>query len=150
VVIYTDGACIGNPGPGGWAARLRFDSVVGEIFGSEPRTTNNRMELRAVIEALRALKEPCDIVLHTDSQYLRLGITEWIVRWKQNGWKTRERSDVLNKDLWLELDELSQRHTIAWHWVKGHADDRENDRVDYLATTAARDQIKSNGVVRSE
>jgi ribonuclease HI len=153
VTIATDGACIGNPGPGGWACILRFEKFLREIYGSEPRTTNNRMELRAVIEGLRALREPCDVTLVTDSEYVKKGITEWLERWKAKGWKKKARDpsgskEVLNQDLWRELEPLAQRHRIRWHWVKGHSTHRDNARCDLLARTAARNQTSSIGVVK--
>jgi len=141
VVIYTDGACKGNPGPGGWGALLRYGTVEKEIFGGEPVTTNNRMELTAVIRALEALKRPSRVRLYTDSQYVRQGITAWIHTWKKNGWKTSDRKPVKNAELWRELDLLAGRHDIEWHWVKGHASDPDNIRADALA---------NRGVVKSE
>jgi ribonuclease HI len=152
VVITTDGACVGNPGPGGWACILRFDALLREMYGSEPSTTNNRMELRAAIEALRALKEPCEVTLYTDSEYLSKGVTEWLPRWKANGWKKRTKGhsgtkDVVNQDLWMELDELAQKHRIRWEWVRGHASHKDNLRCDFLAERAAREQISSRGSV---
>jgi ribonuclease HI len=133
VIIYSDGACSGNPGPGGWGAVLIYGDKRREISGGEPLTTNNRMELRAAAEALAALKRPSCAELHTDSEYLRKGITEWITKWKANGWKTAGREPVKNADLWRQLDEARQRHTISWHWVKGHAGEAENERADELA-----------------
>jgi len=148
VAISTDGACIGNPGPGGWACILRFGDRKKEVFGSEPRTTNNRMELRAVMEALKALKEPCKVTLYTDSQYVQRGITEWISGWKARGWVRRVKGKgiqpVLNRDLWTELDRLAQPHDISWDWVRGHADHEDNIRCDFLAQKAAREQIGSH------
>lgn len=152
VTITTDGACIGNPGPGGWACILRFESFAREMFGSEPRTTNNRMELTAVIEALNALKEPCKITLYTDSEYVKRGMTEWLSGWKARGWKRRERGKtkaVLNQDLWMKLDQLTQPHQISWMWVRGHASHADNIRCDLLAQKAAREQIASRGAVKS-
>jgi ribonuclease HI len=148
VSISTDGACIGNPGPGGWACILRFGNVKKEMFGSEPETTNNRMELTAVIEALKALKEPCRITLYTDSQYVKRGITEWLSEWKARGWIRREKGRsatraVLNQDLWMELDRLIEPHHMAWAWVKGHGDHADNVRCDFLARKAAQEQIAS-------
>jgi ribonuclease HI len=140
VQIITDGACIGNPGPGGWACILRYNSHKKEMFGSEPATTNNRMELTAAIEGLRALREPCDVELVTDSQYLKNGITTWIKGWKRNGWITREKKPVVNQDLWTELDKLVASHKVRWTWTKGHADHEDNNRCDELATRAARRQ----------
>jgi ribonuclease HI len=137
VVIYTDGACKGNPGPGGWGAWLRSGMHERELFGGEPETTNNRMELTAVIEALRALKRPCEVALYTDSQYVRQGISEWIRSWKRNGWLTSAKKPVANADLWRALDEESARHTIHWEWVKGHSGDVGNERADALANAGA-------------
>lgn len=138
VTIHTDGGCHNNPGPGGWAAVLRFGKHLKEINGGEHDTTNNRMELRAAIEALRVLKEPCEIELHTDSQYVKKGISEWIRGWKANGWRTAAKQPVKNDDLWRELDALASRHTIHWRWVKGHAGHPDNERCDQLATAAIR------------
>ncbi len=134
--IFTDGACSGNPGPGGWAAVLRYEAKERELSGAEPDTTNNRMELRAAIEALKVLKEPCEITLTTDSQYLRQGITSWMTNWKRRGWQTASKQPVKNKDLWVELDALAQRHKITWEWVKGHAAHPETERCDELAVAA--------------
>ncbi len=136
VTLYTDGGCQGNPGPGGWAAVLEWNGRTKELSGGEPVTTNNRMELRAAIEGLRILKEPCAIEFWTDSQYVRKGITEWIHGWKQNGWKTRTRQPVKNDDLWRELDHLRGVHEISWRWVKGHAGNLGNERCDQLAGAA--------------
>jgi ribonuclease HI len=133
VIIYTDGACKGNPGPGGWGALLKRGAVEKELFGGEALTTNNRMELTAVIEALTALKQPCEVAVYTDSQYVRQGIMTWIHNWKKNGWKTSDRKPVKNADLWQALDRLSANHKIAWHWVKGHAENSGNLRADALA-----------------
>ena len=133
VRIYTDGACKGNPGPGGWGALLELDGRKKELFGGEPDTTNNRMELTAVIRALEALTKPCDVDLYTDSQYVQKGISEWIVSWKRRGWKTADKKPVKNVDLWLELDRLAGGHRIRWHWVKGHVGHAENERADQLA-----------------
>jgi ribonuclease HI len=133
VIIYTDGACKGNPGPGGWGALLKRGAVEKELFGGEALTTNNRMELTAVIEALTALKQPCEVAVYTDSQYVRQGIMTWIHNWKKNGWKTSDRKPVKNADLWQTLDRLSANHKIAWHWVKGHAENSGNLRADALA-----------------
>jgi ribonuclease HI len=133
VIIYSDGACSGNPGPGGWGAVLIHGENRREISGGEAHTTNNRMELRAAAEALAALKRASRAELHTDSEYLRKGITEWITKWKANGWKTAGREPVKNADLWRQLDEARQQHKISWHWVKGHAGEVENERADELA-----------------
>jgi ribonuclease HI len=135
VVIYTDGACKGNPGPGGWGAMLTSGDTVKELFGGEMGTTNNRMEMTAVIEALAALKRPCRVTLYLDSEYVRKGITEWISGWKARGWRTAAKQPVKNVDLWQKLDNLisSSGHTIEWRWVKGHAGDPGNERADALA-----------------
>jgi ribonuclease HI len=133
VDIFTDGACSRNPGPGGWCAILRYKETEKVITGFERETTNNRMEMRAVVEAFRMLKEPCRVRVHTDSQYLRNGITTWINGWKRNGWKTRGRQDVKNRELWESLDNLSQKHRVEWIWVQGHAGHPENERCDELA-----------------
>lgn len=133
VIIYTDGACSGNPGPGGWGAILINGDNRKELSGGEAETTNNRMELRAAIEALNALKSPCTVELHTDSNYLRDGITSWIRKWKSNGWRTASKKPVKNEDLWKALDAAQERHDISWHWVKGHAGHPENERADELA-----------------
>lgn len=133
VIIYTDGACDPNPGPGGWAAVLQFGDVEKELMGSEPRTTNNRMELQAVIAALSALKVSCRVTLHTDSTYVQKGVSDYLARWKAKGWQTSDKKAVANQDLWQQLDTALQRHTIEWHWVKGHAGDPLNERVDRLA-----------------
>ncbi len=140
VEIYTDGACKGNPGPGGWGALLRSGKHEKELFGGESNTTNNRMELMAAIEALKALKRPCRVVLTTDSQYVRKGITEWMTGWKAKGWKNSAKKDVKNKDLWQALDQETQRHQIEWHWVKGHSGHPENERADELANRGV-DQV---------
>jgi ribonuclease HI len=138
VEVFTDGACSGNPGPGGWAALLRYRDVERELSGAEAVTTNNRMEMTAAIMALEALKRPSTVRLFTDSMYLRDGITRWIHGWKRNGWRTAERKPVKNADLWQRLDAALARHNIEWHWVKGHAGHPENVRVDKLA----RDEIR--------
>ncbi len=140
VHIYTDGACLGNPGPGGWAVLLRAGQHEKEMVGAASRTTNNRMELRAAIQALTALKQPCQVFLHTDSEYLRLGITQWVQKWQRNGWRTADKKPVKNQDLWQALVAALQPHQVQWDWVKGHAGHRENERVDALANTAARTQ----------
>ena len=136
VVIYTDGACKGNPGPGGWGAVLRSGDTVKELYGGERETTNNRMELMAVIQALQALKRPCLVVLHADSQYVLKGITEWMRGWKAKGWKTADKKPVKNADLWQQLDSAVSRHKVTWKWVAGHSGHVENDRADALARAA--------------
>ncbi len=136
VVIYTDGGCSGNPGPGGWGAVLIYGEHRKELSGGETETTNNRMELTAAIEALNALKRPQRVELHTDSQYVRQGITEWIDGWKRNGWRTAQKKPVKNADLWQALDLARERHDVTWKWVKGHAGDEGNERADELATAA--------------
>lgn len=133
VEIFSDGACRGNPGPGGWGALLRYGDNEKPLYGGENNTTNNRMELQAAIEGLKALKEPCQVILTTDSQYVRQGITEWIHNWKKKGWKTAAKKPVKNGDLWKILDEENQRHEVEWRWVKGHSGHRENDIADELA-----------------
>jgi ribonuclease HI len=140
VQLITDGACLGNPGPGGWAAILRYGDKKKEIFGSEPHTTNNRMELRAAIEGLRALKEGCEVEVVTDSEYLKNGITTWIHGWKRKGWMTAAKKPVVNQDLWKDLDEQVLRHKTQWSWTKGHASHADNNRCDELASAAAREQ----------
>lgn len=141
VQLITDGACLRNPGPGGWACILRYKEQKRELTGSDPETTNNRMELLAAIRGLEALKEPCEVEIVTDSQYLKNGITRWIQGWKRNGWKTRDQSPVLNRDLWLALDAQTARHHTTWTWTKGHASHADNNRCDELATAAARSQL---------
>lgn len=133
VAVYTDGACSGNPGPGGWGAILAWGEHERELWGGEPHTTNNRMELTAAIRALEALKRPVTVDLFTDSEYLRNGITQWLPRWKANGWRTAAKQPVKNADLWHELSRLSEIHSIDWHWVKGHAGHPQNERADALA-----------------
>ena len=133
VEIYTDGACRGNPGPGGWGAFLKFGSTEKELYGGEQLTTNNRMELKAVIEALSALKRPCNVSLTSDSTYVLKGINEWLPSWKKRGWRTSGRKPVKNEDLWRALDTLQEKHDIEWHWVKGHSGHPENELVDQLA-----------------
>lgn len=133
VEIFTDGACRGNPGPGGWGALLRYGKVEKSFYGGEPQTTNNRMELMAVIKALEALKKPCRVELYSDSKYVLGGITEWMENWKKRNWKTANKKPVQNVELWQELDELAARHDITWHWVKGHSGHRENEIADQLA-----------------
>lgn len=136
VIIYSDGGAKPNPGPGGWAALLIYGENQSELSGGEAQTTNNQMELTAAIKALEALTRPCDVDFYTDSQYLRQGITEWINGWRKNGWKTSAKKPVLNQALWIRLDELNRKHTVRWHWTRGHAGDRFNERVDQLATEA--------------
>ncbi|MFZ4764880.1 MAG: ribonuclease HI [Roseimicrobium sp.] len=138
VIIHTDGGCLGNPGPGGWAAVLESAGHRKELSGGEADSTNNRMELMAAIEALNVLKKPCTVELHTDSQYVRDGITKWIHGWKKNGWKTAAKEPVKNAELWRALDEAAQRHQITWRWVKGHAGVVENERCDQLANEQMR------------
>lgn len=133
VTVFTDGACRGNPGPGGWGALLQAGATEKELWGGEANTTNNRMELTAVIRALEALKRPVAVRIHTDSQYVQKGISQWIHRWKKNGWRTADKKPVKNADLWQRLDALSGRHDIAWLWVKGHAGHPGNERADKLA-----------------
>ncbi|QKK02204.1 MAG: ribonuclease HI [Pseudomonadota bacterium] len=138
VHIWTDGACLGNPGPGGWGVLLRWNGQERELSGGEAETTNNRMELMAAIQGLESLKRPCRVILTTDSQYVRKGITEWMVNWKRNGWKTASKKPVKNAGLWQRLDRARQRHQVAWDWVKGHSGHPENERADQLASEAAR------------
>ena len=133
VEIFTDGACRGNPGPGGWGALLRYGYTEKKMWGGEPMTTNNRMELTGAIKALAALKRDCQVSITTDSQYVRQGITQWIESWRARGWRTSNRQPVKNQDLWEELDQLVQDHDITWHWVKGHSGHPENELVDELA-----------------
>ena len=139
--IYTDGACSGNPGPGGWGAILRFNDKEKELFGGEAATTNNRMELTAVIEALAALKRPMVVRVHTDSQYVQKGISEWIHGWKRRGWKTADKQPVKNEDLWRALDAQAAKHQVEWFWVRGHAGHPENERADALARRGV-DQVR--------
>lgn len=136
VHIFTDGACRGNPGPGGWAALLRFRASEKMLSGAESHTTNNRMEMMAVIQALRALSRRCPVVLTTDSKYVKDGITQWLPQWKQRGWKTAAKKPVKNEDLWRQLDELAAQHEVKWEWVKGHSGHVENERVDQAANEA--------------
>ncbi len=135
--IYTDGACLGNPGPGGWAALLRYGKHHRELVGGEPETTNNRMELMAAIGALEAIRQSCQIAIHTDSRYVQQGICEWLANWKRRGWKTSGGDPVKNQDLWQRLEAAAQPHKIAWHWVKAHAGIADNERVDTLAREQA-------------
>jgi ribonuclease HI len=138
VEIFTDGACSGNPGPGGWGAILRYKTTEKELSGYAPMTTNNRMEMTAVVEALRALRQTCDVRITTDSQYLKDGITKWINKWKRNGWLTSSKEPVKNKDLWEALDAAVRKHRVEWHWVRGHQGHPENERCDELARMAIR------------
>ena len=133
VIIYTDGACRGNPGPGGWGALIKFDIAQKEIFGGQNNTTNNQMELSAAIEGLSTLKEPCNVELFTDSRYVMDGITQWIQNWKKNNWKTSSKKEVKNKELWQKLDQLMTYHQVKWRWVKGHSGDPGNEIADLLA-----------------
>jgi len=146
IEIHTDGACLGNPGPGGWAALLRYNAHERELAGGEPDSTNNRMELTAAIMALEALHEPCVVALYTDSQYVRQGITEWMAGWVRRGWKTAGGDPVKNRDLWERLHAAAARHRVEWHWVKGHAGDPDNERVDLLARTAAQQARDASAV----
>lgn len=139
VYAFTDGACKGNPGIGGWGALLRYKESEKELWGGETNTTNNRMELMAAIKALEALKRPCDVVLTTDSKYVKQGIDEWMAGWKKNGWRTASKSPVKNKDLWILLDEACSKHRVEWQWVKGHSGHAENERADELANRGVRD-----------
>lgn len=143
IEIFSDGACRGNPGPGGWGVLLRYEKTEKKLHGGEANTTNNRMELRAAIEGLAALSEECDVVLTTDSQYVRKGITEWIHSWKKNGWRTSAKKPVKNGDLWQQLDELSSKHKIDWRWVKGHSGHRENEIADELANLGVDEVLAS-------
>jgi ribonuclease HI len=142
VVIYTDGACSGNPGPGGWGAILMFGEKTKEVCGGEPDTTNNRMELMAAIQALETLTRPCQVELHTDSQYVMKGISEWIHNWKRRGWRTADNKPVKNDDLWRRLDEARSRHNVQWRWVKGHAGHEHNERADALAGQGLKDALE--------
>lgn len=143
VEVFTDGACRGNPGPGGWGVLLRCRGHEKTLRGGEPQTTNNRMELTAAIRALESLKRPCRVVLTTDSQYVRKGITEWMANWKRRGWKTADRKPVKNVDLWRRLDEARARHEVQWHWVRGHAGHPENELADRLANEAIDELLSS-------
>jgi ribonuclease HI len=142
VEMWTDGACKGNPGPGGWGALIRWDGVEKELFGGEASTTNNRMELRAVIEALTALKRPCPVTLHVDSSYVMNGMQKWIHGWKRNGWRTADKKPVKNADLWRELETQVERHDVRWVWVRGHAGDPGNERADQLANLGV-DEVRA-------
>ncbi|HXW09902.1 MAG TPA: ribonuclease HI [Steroidobacteraceae bacterium] len=145
VIVYTDGACKGNPGPGGWGALLIAGEHRKELYGGESPTTNNRMELTAAIEALAALKRPCRVQLYTDSQYVRLGITEWLPQWKRRGWKTADKKPVKNDDLWKQLESQIERHEVHWHWVRGHAGDPGNERADELANLGIMEKRLADG-----
>ena len=146
IKIYTDGACRGNPGPGGWGALLRFNDQEKNIKGAERHTTNNRMELMAAIQGLTALKQQCVVDLYTDSQYVRQGMMSWLAQWKKNGWRNSKKEPVKNADLWQQLDALAQTHQVTWHWVKGHSGHPENERADALANEAI-DELALNGSV---
>ncbi|HXS96924.1 MAG TPA: ribonuclease HI [Candidatus Limnocylindrales bacterium] len=143
VQLITDGACLGNPGPGGWACILRYKDQTKELWGSDKQTTNNRMEITAAIKGLRALREGCEVEVVTDSEYLKNGITTWIHGWKKKGWITAAKKPVINQDLWKDLDEQVSRHRTTWTWTKGHANHTDNNRCDELATKAAREQSES-------
>ena len=145
VEIWTDGGCKGNPGPGGWGAILKYKDKVKELKGGEPDTTNNRMELMAAITALESLKRPCEVIVHTDSQYVRNGVTSWMNNWKRNGWRTADKSPVKNDDLWRRLDEARASHKIDWRWVKGHAGNPMNERADALARRGMRPFMPRGG-----
>ncbi len=145
VEIFTDGACRGNPGPGGWGALLRYGDLEKTLYGGTLDTTNNRMELMAAIEALSALKKPCRVVLTTDSEYVRQGITTWLSNWKQKGWKTSAKKPVKNIDLWQQLDQQVARHEVQWHWVKGHSGHRENEIADQLANLGIDELLSNHG-----
>tara|TARA_Y100000588_G_C14018472_1_gene823148 strand:+ start:226 stop:666 length:441 start_codon:yes stop_codon:yes gene_type:complete len=136
IEIYTDGACKGNPGPGGWGVLLRYKDTEKTLFGAEPHTTNNRMELTAAVKGLEALKRACEVDLYTDSQYLRQGMMSWLEKWKKNGWKNSKKEPVKNADLWQELSEQANKHQIKWHWIKGHSGHPENELADQLANRA--------------
>ena len=144
VTIHTDGACRGNPGPGGWGAVLEYNGKVKEIFGGEPDTTNNRMEIRAAMEALKHLKRPCKVRLITDSTYVKQGVTTWLAGWKKNGWKTAAKKPVKNQELWQQLDQVMQPHDIQWEWVKGHSGDPGNEWADRLANQAIDEMLAVN------
>lgn len=143
VEIYTDGACKGNPGPGGWGVLLRYKSNEKCIYGAELLTTNNRMELTAAIKALQSLKRPCEVNLYSDSQYLRQGMMTWLFQWKKNGWRNSKREPVKNADLWQILDALTEQHEVHWHWVKGHSGHPENEKADELANIAITELLKT-------
>jgi ribonuclease HI len=141
VTIFTDGSCRGNPGPGGWAAILQYQNKERIVMGHEGYTTNNRMELKAAVEALKALKRPCIVHIHTDSQYVKQGITAWIFNWRRNGWKSADKKPIKNQDLWMELDESARAHQVEWFWVKGHNGHHLNERVDELARQAMEEGV---------
>ena len=143
VTLFTDGACSGNPGPGGWGAILRWNDTERELSGGEAATTNNRMELMAVIAGLSVLKRSCTVEVYTDSQYVQKGISEWVRNWKRRGWKTADNKPVKNEDLWRQLDELAANHTVSWHWVRGHAGHPENERADALARKGLKDAAEA-------
>ena len=145
VTLYTDGACKGNPGPGGWGVVLRYGDHEKHLWGGESGTTNNRMELRAAIEGLAALRRECDVAIYTDSQYVRNGINQWMANWKRNGWKTSARKPVKNAELWQRLDELVQSHRIQWHWVRGHSGNDGNEQADALANRGAAEVMEGRG-----
>jgi ribonuclease HI len=147
IEAFTDGACRGNPGPGGWGVLIRYKETEKKIFGAEKLTTNNRMELTAAIEALRALKSPCRIDITTDSEYVKRGITEWIVQWKNRNWQTSAKKPVKNQDLWQQLDELAEIHDVHWHWVKGHSGHVENEIADQLANQAIDAMLAKDKVI---
>ncbi|MCL4781160.1 MAG: ribonuclease HI [Gammaproteobacteria bacterium] len=150
VEIYTDGACRGNPGPGGWGVLLRARDRERELCGGELHTTNNRMELTAAIEALAALSRPCEVALYTDSEYVRRGISEWLERWKRSGWRTADRKPVKNEDLWRRLDAIAATHRIEWHWVKGHAGHPDNERADALANQGLEAALARRAAARAD
>ncbi len=147
IEIFTDGACKGNPGPGGWGAILRYKGQEKELKGAERMTTNNRMELTAAIESLKSLTRVCQVNLYTDSNYLRQGMQTWLSQWKKKGWRNSKNEPVKNADLWMELDELSQRHQISWHWIKGHSGHPENERADGLANEAVIEMLRRGSIM---
>lgn len=144
VEMFTDGACRGNPGPGGWGVVMRYNTVVRELYGAEIGTTNNRMELKAAIEGLKILKRKCQVVITTDSEYVKKGITEWLPKWKKNGWRTSQKKPVKNADLWEQLDEEVIKHRVEWHWVRGHTGHRENEMADQLANKAIDELLRGH------